>query len=187
MARFCGSLRVPGAPLCMPCRNSPSRVRSTCISKSGKRVGARTFRLLLTTKRWSKQAASSSWPCLLLILIDHYLNNTVMNYDNYDLLTGQLKNLGFGESDELRNGLEAMMKEGAKEFTLSTRGQFKNALGEHATPVESTLFFRKSDKQEIYFFNSYQATIHAGNPEEERSQRFYINRGHGVTQKEALN
>jgi hypothetical protein len=39
----------------------------------------------------------------------------------------------------------------------------------------------------MYFFNRYQASLKNDNPELARSQTFYINKGSGITSKEAYN
>ena len=46
--------------------------------------------------------------------------------------------------------------------------------------------FRKSDSSDLYFFNSYNASLQKTNGESV-DQTFYLNRGKGVTAKEAYN
>ena len=49
-----------------------------------------------------------------------------------------------------------------------------------------TMNFRKSDTSDMYFFNSYHASLEKGNGEK-AEQTFYLNKGKGVTGKEAFN
>jgi hypothetical protein len=48
------------------------------------------------------------------------------------------------------------------------------------------LQFRKSDNSDMYFFNSYEASLQRSNSERV-NQTFYLNKGKGVTTKEAFN
>lgn len=70
----------------------------------------------------------------------------------------------------------------APEFTLRTQHEF-NQRG-----IDYTLHFRAGDNQDMYFFNKYDATIpHKDDPEKNMNQTFYINKGSGITAKEAFN
>jgi hypothetical protein len=51
--------------------------------------------------------------------------------------------------------------------------------------LETNLFFRKSDQSDLYFFNRYDAILR--NDVGTFEQNFYLNKGHGVTLKEAFN
>jgi hypothetical protein len=53
-------------------------------------------------------------------------------------------------------------------------------------PFEATLNFKKSDQTDMYFFNSYNASLEKNNGEK-MDQTFYINKGKGITSKEAFN
>lgn len=47
--------------------------------------------------------------------------------------------------------------------------------------------FSKSKQGDMYFVNKYQATLKNEDPGKDKSQTFYINKGNGVTAKEAYN
>ena len=49
-----------------------------------------------------------------------------------------------------------------------------------------TMNFRKSDSSDMYFFNNYHASLEKGK-DEKAEQTFYLNKGKGVTGKEAFN
>jgi hypothetical protein len=101
-----------------------------------------------------------------------------MNEKNFDYLKEDIKYKGFGE--KLSEDLEKALRAGAPEFqlTLSTEVNKK--------PFEAVLNFRKSDNSDLYFFNSYQASLQRSNGEKVE-QKFYLNNGKGVTAKEAYN
>lgn len=103
---------------------------------------------------------------------------SVMNQENLSYLKDSLKYLGFG--DKLYETLEQKMKEGKPEFQLNTNVEFNKK------SFEATLNFRKSDSSEMYFFNNYHASLEKSNGEKVE-QTFYLNKGKGVTAKEAFN
>lgn len=119
-------------------------------------------------------------------LIDHFestqfsiqlkVNN--MNQENLQYLSDNLKYMGFGEM--LKADLEKNLQEGKPEFKL----EFFNEIGNKG--FEATLSFRKSESTDMYFFNNYQATLHRSNGDKVE-QTFYLNKGKGVTAKEAYN
>jgi len=54
--------------------------------------------------------------------------------------------------------------------------------------MDTALLFRKSDQSDMYFFNRYDAHLHHKNdPAKDVQQTFFLNKGHGVTLKEAFN
>ena len=53
-------------------------------------------------------------------------------------------------------------------------------------PFEAVLQFRKSDSSDMYFLNSYHASLERSNGEKV-DQTFYLNKGKGITAKEAYN
>lgn len=53
--------------------------------------------------------------------------------------------------------------------------------------VNATLHFKKSDQNEMYFFNKYDLTPKIENKPDEMKQTFYINKGSNITLKEAFN
>lgn len=100
-----------------------------------------------------------------------------MNTRNLEYLEQGLKYLGFDSS--LNEALEQHIAQGKSEFQISAQKSFGN------DSINATLFFRKSDQQDMYFFNKYDATLKRG--DEERSQTFYIEKNSGITLKEAYN
>jgi len=118
-------------------------------------------------------------------LIDHIeaqqtLNNKnhVMNENNLNYLKDNVKFSGFGES--LFSELEKNLKEQKPDFQLHFTTQINNR------PFNATLYFGKSENSEMYFFNSYQASIEKKNGENV-DQSFRLYKGKGVTAKEAYN
>ncbi|TWI77998.1 hypothetical protein IQ13_4242 [Lacibacter cauensis] len=110
--------------------------------------------------------------------ISEQLNSKNMNQENLQYLSDNLKYMGFGEN--LKAELEKNMQEGKPEFKL----EFFNEIGNKG--FEAMLNFRKSDSTDMYFFNNYQATLHRSNGDTVE-QTFYLNKGKGVTAKEAFN
>lgn len=97
---------------------------------------------------------------------------------NLEYLKNNVRNHGFG--DELGPAIEAQLKTGADEFTLSHKAEVNKR------EMESTLYFGKSDKSDMYFFNKYDTRV-KNERDEMMAQTFYINKGWGVTLKEAYN
>lgn len=98
-----------------------------------------------------------------------------MNTENLNYLQKQLLNLGFGE--KLNGALENNIKAARKEFTLATDQEYNKQ------NVDYTLHFKAGDNNEMYFFNKYDAALR----DKEMQQTFYINKGSGITAKEAYN
>jgi hypothetical protein len=122
-------------------------------------------------------------------LIDHFesqqlsvfnkqLKTNFMNNENLQYLTDNIKYMGFGET--LKAELERNMGEGKGEFQLHFKAEINKK------PFEATLNFRKSDSTDMYFFNNYNASLEKSNGEK-NEQTFYLNKGKGVTAKEAYN
>lgn len=105
-------------------------------------------------------------------------NLSIMNEQNLEYLKDNLKYMGFGEKQN--EALEQHLKENKESFQLSFSAEINNK------KFDATLNFRKSDSSDMYFFNSYQATLERKNGEKE-DQTFYLNKGKGVTAKEAFN
>lgn len=101
-----------------------------------------------------------------------------MNNENLQYLTDNIKYMGFGET--LKAELERNMGEGKGEFQLHFKAEINKK------PFEATLNFRKSDSTDMYFFNNYHASLEKSNGEK-NEQTFYLNKGKGVTAKEAYN
>ncbi|MBX2933932.1 MAG: hypothetical protein KF825_06780 [Ferruginibacter sp.] len=111
-------------------------------------------------------------------IITSQLKTNVMNNENLQYLTDNIKYMGFGES--LKSELERNMQEGKPEFQLHFKAEINKK------PFEATLNFRKSDSTDMYFFNNYNASLEKSNGEK-MEQTFYLNKGKGITSKEAYN
>jgi hypothetical protein len=101
-----------------------------------------------------------------------------MNQENLKFLQDRLFYLG--TEKRLHPDLEKNMAEGKPEFKLS----FSNHYDKDKLSAE--LHFRKSDTNDMYFLNKYDATIQKPS-QESKSQTFYLDHGKGVTMKEAYN
>lgn len=103
-----------------------------------------------------------------------------MNTQNAEFLKKSLLNLGFG--DKLNAELDKEMAAKTPEFKLGLQQEFNQKT------VDYTLHFKAGDNQDMYFFNKYDATInHKDDPAKNIDQTFYINKGNGITAKEAFN
>ena len=118
-------------------------------------------------------------------VIDHWENQQLlnqktndMNMENLQYLKDNIKYTGFGEA--LYPELEKNITARKEEFQLHFTTQIGNR------PFDAVLDFRKSNTSDMYFFNRYKATIEKSNGEKV-SQSFQINKGKGVTAKEAYN
>lgn len=112
------------------------------------------------------------------LLFNSQLKTNVMNNENFQYLTDNIKYMGFGENHKA--DLEKSMTEGKAEFQLVHRAEINKK------PFEATMNFRKSDSTDMYFFNNYHASLEKSNGEKVE-QTFYLNKGKGVTGKEAYN
>lgn len=101
-----------------------------------------------------------------------------MNQENFDYLKDNIKYMGFGEKHHAE--LEKQLSNGLPQFQLQVQTQVN---GKDFTAM---LNFRKSDNTDMYFFNSYHASLQRSNGEIV-DQAFYLNKGKGVTAKEAYN
>ncbi len=105
-------------------------------------------------------------------------NLSIMNEKNFGYLKDNIKYMGFGEKQN--EALEQHLKEGKESFQLTFNAEINKK------PFEAVLQFRKSDNSDMYFFNSYHASLERSNGEKVE-QSFYMNKGKGVTAKEAYN
>jgi hypothetical protein len=96
-----------------------------------------------------------------------------MNTENLSYLQKQLLNLGFGE--KINDELEKQIKTKTPEFTLASTNDYNKQ------NVNYTLYFKAGDQNDMYFFNKYDAKLN------DTQQTFYINKGSGITAKEAYN
>jgi hypothetical protein len=111
-------------------------------------------------------------------LFNSQLKTNVMNNDNFQYLSDNLKYMGFGEN--LKTDLEKNLNEGKADFQLHYKAEINKK------PFEVTMNFRKSETTDMYFFNNYHASLEKSNGEK-TEQTFYLNKGKGVTGKEAFN
>ncbi|WP_428329677.1 hypothetical protein [Mucilaginibacter sp.] len=103
-----------------------------------------------------------------------------MNTQNAEFLKKSLLNLGFGE--QLNAELDKQIAANAPEFKLSLQHEFNQKT------IDYTLHFKAGDNKDMFFFNKYDATIsHKDDPAKNINQTFFINKGSGVTAKEAFN
>ncbi|WP_313260647.1 hypothetical protein [Sphingobacterium sp.] len=102
-----------------------------------------------------------------------------MNIQNYEYLKDQLFYSGFGH--KLEDILRSKMAKGKQEFQL----QFKTQID--SENVKAELYFSKSKKTDMYFFNSYRVEL----PQKESrlfvSRKFHVNGNDRFTLKEAYN
>jgi hypothetical protein len=101
-----------------------------------------------------------------------------MNEKNLDYLKDNVRYLGFG--DKLNEALEKNIKDANPEFMLNA------AYAVQADTLHAALHFRKSDTQDMYFLNKYDAELR-GKDKLTVTHTFYLDRGKGVTAKEAYN
>jgi len=101
-----------------------------------------------------------------------------MNTQNLDFLKKSLLNLGFGE--QVNADLEKNIAARTPEFVLAAKHEFNQQ------KVDYTLHFKGGENLDNYFFNKFDTSLKKGQDNEE-NQTFYINKGNGVTAKEAFN
>lgn len=102
-----------------------------------------------------------------------------MNQKNFEYLRDQVKFTGFGEG--LENELKEKMQKQTPEFQLTHNTKFGN------DDVKASLYFKKSDQTDMYFFNRYQVSLTPEQSREKMEQTFYINKEGSITLKEAYN
>jgi len=101
-----------------------------------------------------------------------------MNENNYDYLKLNIKLLGFGEKQH--EELEKNLREGKEAFQMKFETSINNK------PFEANLQFKRPENSDMYFLNSYRASLERSNGDK-MEQTFYLNKGKGVTAKEAYN
>ncbi|MDO6433507.1 hypothetical protein Q4E93_23035 [Flavitalea sp. BT771] len=106
-----------------------------------------------------------------------------MNNGNILLLKEKLRYLGFGEAIASSDRLDIEIQNGTAAFQLQTAACF-----DEWSTIQATLFFRKSDNFDMYFFIKFDALLICDTaPMITRRQTFHIKNGSGVTFKEAFN
>lgn len=98
--------------------------------------------------------------------------------ENLQFLKDNIKYSGFGEA--LYGELEKNIQSKKNDFQLHFATQVNNR------PFDAILHFRKSNTSEMYIFNRYVASVEKANGEK-LEQSFSIDKGKGVTAKEAYN
>ena len=103
-----------------------------------------------------------------------------MNEQNFENLKTQIMYSGFGQEKEY--DLREQMQRNEVKFSLPHTAQYGK------DTVEATLNFKKSDKSDLVFYNSYHVKLDKGNGEKPMEQTFFINNmGQSITLKEAYN
>ncbi|MFT4154801.1 hypothetical protein, partial [Parafilimonas sp.] len=115
--------------------------------------------------------------------IEQFVNSkklSIMNENNYDYLSNQLKYTGFGEG--LQEQLKEKMQQQEPQFTLTVQKEF----GKDQTTA--MLQFRKSEESDMYFFNRYNVALKNDQHSDAIKQTFYINpKSDSITLKEPYN
>ena len=99
-----------------------------------------------------------------------------MNENNLAYLEKQLFNLGFG--DHMNAAMKKNIENERSEFALQHTFNYANR------EMLVDLSFRRGEQNEMYFFNSYRATMM---DDPNRSHTFYLDKGNAITSKEAFN
>lgn len=102
-----------------------------------------------------------------------------MNENNLEFLKNTVERMGFPV--ELGHKLAEQVKAERPEIKLSHEQNRGNET------VQFDLNFRRSGATDMYFFNSYQATLKTGNKSYDASQEFRIRSGNNVGMDEAFN
>jgi hypothetical protein len=102
-----------------------------------------------------------------------------MNEKNFEYLRDQVKYSGFGES--LENQLKENIKRQPPEFTLQHQATFGK------DEINSALHFKRSATTDMYFFNSYTASMKQEQAAEKLNQTFYVGKDNNITLKEGYN
>ncbi|HEY5749512.1 MAG TPA: hypothetical protein VIU12_25765 [Chryseolinea sp.] len=106
-----------------------------------------------------------------------------MNTQNAEFLKERLFFLGFG--DKLSGELFKNIKADKDQFQLAINAEFSK--GDKKDLVDYKLDFSKSKQGDMYFINKYEATLKGETPDKDKTQTFYLNKGSGITAKEAYN
>ena len=104
-----------------------------------------------------------------------------MNANNLEFLKNTLERMDFPAEIGVKLQTEVDVKEQKPEIKL---------VHEHSRYNETVQFdlnFRKSDTSDMYFFNSYQATLKTGNEAHDKTQEFRIRNGNNMGMDEAFN
>lgn len=102
-----------------------------------------------------------------------------MNENNLEFLKNTLKRMDFPA--EVGNKLAKEVETQKPEIKLG------HEVNRNNETVQFDLNFRKSDSTDMYFFNSYQATLKTGNEAHDKTQEFRIRNGNNMGMDEAFN
>jgi hypothetical protein len=106
-----------------------------------------------------------------------------MKSEHLNSLQDDMKYLGFGDNALLDQQLKEQILKGIEGFELYTDAYF-----DEDTRLEVKLYFRRSAKEDRYFFNKYDALlIYPEESVKNKAQTFYVHLGKGVTFKESFN
>lgn len=134
------------------------------------RSGGREEILYLVDKYWKGNPMEDQ---INLLFND---KNETMNENNLAYLEKQLCNLGFG--DHMNAAMKRNIENERSEFNL------QHTFNYGGKDMLVDLSFRRGEQNEMYFFNSYRATMM---DEPNRSHTFYLDKGNAITSKEAFN
>ncbi|TKC08034.1 hypothetical protein FA048_12790 [Pedobacter polaris] len=112
-----------------------------------------------------------------------------MNEKNLEYLLNNLKYLGFG--DKLNDALNEALSRKNDSFKLETSSLMPLPNQKDNPKVGDKIIydisFSKGKENDLYFLNSYKAELQKYCNKDVVSQCFYVNKGKGVTAKEAYN
>lgn len=111
---------------------------------------------------------------------EQLINNqklNIMNEENFEYLSNQVKFSGFGDS--LNENLREAMQKNEATFTLVHQPDFANG------DLKATLHFRRSDETGMVFFNRYELELKQS--AETMKQTFFMGKENNFTLKEAFN
>lgn len=104
-----------------------------------------------------------------------------MNENNLEFLKNTLERLDFPVEVGNKLQKEIDIKEQKPEIKL------EHEVNRNNETVKFDLNFRKSDTSDMYFFNSYQATLKTGIEAHDKTQEFRIRNGNNMGMDEAFN
>lgn len=102
-----------------------------------------------------------------------------MNQKNFEYLQDQLRYNGFGQG--LNQQLLASMQKQLPQFSLQHKAHFGK------DELTASLNFQRSAQQDLYFFNSYLASLKNHDQTQKINQLFYMQRPESMALKEAFN